>query len=83
MNLYLLSQTETEGYDTFDACVVVAHNEDEARMIRPGWNTWNTAQQEDYEMEWARIPESVSVKFIGVTVQYSEPQVILASFRAG
>lgn len=35
MNLYLISQTINEGYDTYDSAVVAAESEDEARKIHP------------------------------------------------
>jgi hypothetical protein len=38
MNIYLLSQTELVGYDTYDSCVVLAETEEEARTIHPNSN---------------------------------------------
>lgn len=38
MNIYLLSQTENDGYDTYDSCVVIAENEEEAKTIHPANN---------------------------------------------
>lgn len=35
MNIYLLSQTENNGYDTYDSCVVIAETEKEAKLIHP------------------------------------------------
>jgi len=35
MNLYLISQTINNGYDTYDSAVVCAESEDEARKIHP------------------------------------------------
>ena len=35
MKLYLLSQDSVSGYDTYDAVVVAAESEDEARTIHP------------------------------------------------
>ena len=35
MNIYLLSQSEVDGYDTYDSCVVAAENEEDARQIHP------------------------------------------------
>lgn len=35
MNIYLLSQTEYRGYDTYDSAVVFADSEDAARMMHP------------------------------------------------
>jgi len=35
MKLFLLQQNINDGWDTYDAAVVVAENEDEARKIHP------------------------------------------------
>lgn len=35
MNLYLISQTENIGYDTYDSAVVCAESEEEAKNIYP------------------------------------------------
>jgi hypothetical protein len=35
MNLYLISQNVNNDYDTYDAAVVAANSEDEARLIHP------------------------------------------------
>lgn len=39
MNIYLLSQTENTGYNTYDSCVVIANNEEEAKLIHPANNS--------------------------------------------
>ena len=35
MKLWLISQTENEGYDTYDSAVVAAETENAARLIHP------------------------------------------------
>lgn len=45
LNLYLISQTVNNGYDTYDSAVVAAASEEEARLIYPdnwgmGQNKW-------------------------------------------
>ena len=35
MNIYKLSQTINDDYETFDSCVVIAENEEEAIKIHP------------------------------------------------
>jgi hypothetical protein len=35
LKLYLLTQDESNGYDTFDSCVVAAYNEEDAKRIHP------------------------------------------------
>jgi inorganic pyrophosphatase/exopolyphosphatase len=38
MNIYLISQTENEDYDTYNSAVVYAPDEDTARNLHPsGW----------------------------------------------
>lgn len=81
MNLYLLTQDEATGYDTFDSCIVAAKNEEEARGISPSWNgefkdgaTWT---------DWASSPEKVEAKLIGVATEGTHSGVILASYNAG
>lgn len=78
MKLYKLTQDTHAGYDTYDSCVVVAENEDEARLIRPCWSDWD-----DISSSWANNPEEVAVEEIGTTDKFDKPQVICASFNAG
>ncbi len=79
MNLYLLYQNEVSGYDTHDSCVVVAEDEDSARLITPCGLPFNDSDYGD----WARTPVGVNVKLIGTAVEGMEPGVVLASFNAG
>lgn len=79
MKLWLLSQKDNTGYDTFDSCVVAAETEEDARTIHPAegqYKTW-------YWSEWANTPDSVQVKLIGEATPGAERGVILASFNAG
>ncbi len=93
MNLYLLTQTANWGYDTYDACVVCAPSEEQAKSIHPrgdrhhvegaGW-VWS-----DYPnflrcdaAGWAS-PDNVTATLIGVANPTVKAGVVLASFRAG
>lgn len=79
MNLYLLSQTECTGYDTYDACVVCAASEEEARKIHPSeYSGWNSNCS-----TWASSPDKVSVFLLGRASPDLEPGLILSSFNAG
>lgn len=80
MNIYKISQSENNRWDTYDSAVVIANNEEEARNTHPdqedgkfGAYSFNT---------WASSPDKVRVEFIGVT-DIEEPQVVVASFNAG
>ena len=75
MNLYLLTQHTVRGWDTYDACVVVAENEEQARSISPS---------NQFGQVWANSPEEVGALLIGEALpDYVRPQVILSSFNAG
>lgn len=77
MNLYLLSQNEYTGYDTFDAVVVAAESEDDARTIHPmKGNNWTSRA-------WASSPDNVSVRRLGVAEKGIKRGVVLKSFNAG
>ena len=71
--LYLLTQNVNSGYDTFDSCIVVAENEEEAKNIRP--SSWADSSC------WAE-PKDIEAEEIG---EAKEGLIgcILASFNAG
>lgn len=78
MPLYLISQTENEGYDTYDSAVVVAPDEEAARNTLPS----EYAKWEDHYSSWASSPSNVIVKLIGTEVE-GLTGVICSSFNAG
>lgn len=81
MNIYLLSQTDTDEYDTYDSCVVAAPSDNEAKDIHP---SGNDARWEDkHFLDWAKSPDRVTVKLIGTAVVGTEYGVICASYNAG
>ena len=76
MNIYLVKRTDFVGYDEFDAVVVYAANEDEAKLINP-----NTYDDGHLTNPWS---EHLVVTYIGHTDDiYTKQGVILASFNAG
>ncbi len=90
MNLYLISQTENEDYDTYDSCVVCAANESEARQMSPGTNIHSANFVETINVgwdkpndRWCSSPSLVTVKFIGVAAPDVTPGFICCSFNAG
>jgi hypothetical protein len=85
MNLYLLTQSETKGYDTYDSVVVAAVSEEEARHIPPSLSfNYETRQYDQWPHdEWATTPANVTAKLIGVAAEGVERGVILASYNAG
>ena len=87
MNLYLITQSENDEYDTYDSAVVVADSAEEAVNIHPDdGGDEAVARRSDYWRcsVWASKPENVTAKFIGVADEELEGgTVVLASFNAG
>lgn len=89
MNLYLLSINQTQ-YDQYTEAVVVAKNEERARMIHPNgdyaWlaGSWrNSKGQRETDKTWAN-PSDVSIQLLGKADRsIKDEKVICASFRAG
>ena len=78
MNLYLLTQDEAFGYDTYDSCIVAAEDEKEAVLISP--DEYRRFQKIG---AWASKPENVSAVLIGVASPEVKKGVVLSSFNAG
>lgn len=85
MNLYLISQTENEDYETYDSAVVCAESKKDAARIYP----W-VEDPDEYEdpwissHSWASSPKNVKVKYIGVAAEdIILGSIICASFNAG
>lgn len=73
MKLWLISQNQESGYDTYDSAVVAALTEEDARKTHPGGR--------DYD--WIRNLNLVTVELIGVALPGTEAGVVCASFNAG
>ena len=92
MNLYLLTQEEMRGYDTYDSCVVCAESEEEAQKIVPSCchqyiagilcDEEGVPETEDFA-PWAIHQDRVKVKLIGIADPSVEKGVVIASYNAG
>ncbi len=71
MNLYLVSRTDSVGYDEFDSMVVAAETPSKAVRMKPA----------SYYGKLS-TPDNLKVKLVGTTTG-KRPTVILASFNAG
>jgi len=75
--LFLLTQTERRGYDTYDSVIVCALSDSEARNIHPntivGWGS----------RSWCSSPDAVQVQHVGYAKTNVPVGVVLASFNAG
>lgn len=83
MKLYLITQTDKTGYDTYDAAVVAANSAEEAANIDPGSGEKLTETKRYDSGTWTRDPSRVKVKELGVALADVSPGVICASFNAG
>ena len=98
MKLWLISQSENSGYDTFDSAVVAAETEEEARHIYPSFGGWDTGPKRwngskwlwhledgrvlDYSSGSWTSPDHVEVQFLADG--YDGPAgTVLGSFNAG
>jgi hypothetical protein len=80
VNIYILSQNENRGWDTYDSCVVVAKDEDDAKTIDP---TGESFEPNSIYSTWAKTVEAIQVELIGVADESQERGVVCASFNAG
>ena len=98
MNLYLISQTKYDDYDTYDSAVVAAESEDDARKIHPNGyeyieGKWMYLSSDGEYREGCHIspswPTASDIKNTGcIKAEYLGPTdrdrgVICASFNAG
>lgn len=84
MNLYKISQTVNNDWDTYDSAIVAAENEEEARKINPSdFDNKHWWTEEDRYTSWCSKLEDVQVELIGVAKEGIEKGVIVASFNAG
>ena len=83
MKIYLLSQDDNTGYDTYDSCVVCAVDEADAKSINPDGSIKPFTKAQSYFKTWANSPESVHCEEIGIANDSYAKGVICASFNAG
>jgi len=80
MNLYKVSQTERDDYDTYDAMVVAASTEDVARNVNPTALGWDSGKHG----AWCSTPDKATVELIGTTTNpYYDGEIVLSSYNAG
>ena len=77
MNLYLLINKNSDGYDVYDSAVVCAECKEEARLIHPDgpgafWNLCN----------WC-MPEDVKVELIGEACRDLSKGLVCVSYKGG
>lgn len=83
MNLYLLTQTYTIGYDTFNAIIVAAPSFRVAKQIHPYDTGVRSSMNNWVSGTWANHPRLVTARLIGRARSGTKKGVILSSFNAG
>lgn len=83
MKLFKISQTENQGWDTYDSAIVAANTIAGARAIHPSGNQDDWERPNGWQGTWCRSPEDVTVVVIGKAKVGTKRGVILASFNAG
>jgi hypothetical protein len=73
----LISQTINNGYDTYDSLVVIAEDEDKAKLIHKLDDKDN-----DYG-SWVKEVESIDIEYLGEAKDGSEAGEVCSSFNAG
>lgn len=79
MNIYLLTQTENEEYDSYDSIVVCAEDEIDAKTILPETNM----NDEEVKSKWVIDTDFITCIEIGKANSNQVKGVILASYHAG
>jgi len=99
MNLYLITQSQNEGYDTYDSAVVAAKSPEDAKNIHPSFYVTHIAGGKwmgtyaggpsigkEYEMncsDWVKFSDIDCVNVEFLGKTKKDRGVILASFNAG
>jgi len=84
LKLYLVSQTENSGYDTYDSFVIACESEEEARHTIPSNGLVMT--EEDWShpySSWCSSSDSVKVTYLGIADPSVHHGIVCSSFNAG
>lgn len=85
MKLFLISQSDNTGYDTYDSAVVCAESAEEAQVMYPAWRPRAVLMKaRDWKLgTWADSKEGVTVTYLGEAEPAVQLGSVCASFRAG
>ena len=85
MKLFLISQTERDGYDTYDSAVVCAESENDARLMHPDGDMadFDTAVFSMRNRSWCGYASDVTVQYLGEADKSIQRGAVCASYRAG
>ena len=84
MKLFLISQSDNGGYDTYDSAVVCAPDEDTARRMNPSdYGGLFYDFDKNHFDAWCSSADKVKVSLIGDAAPGLPLGVVCASFNAG
>jgi|TARA_B110000902_G_scaffold240021_1_gene289189 hypothetical protein len=87
MNLYKISQSVNNDYNTYDSAIVAAPDEDKARVMHPNGHKSDRLDRRQLSSHvvgtWVRHSGDVTVELIGVAADGTQRSVICSSFNAG
>jgi hypothetical protein len=81
VKLFLIEQSENSDYETYDAAVVIAENEEEARNMNPATGEKMT-KQEWADSFWCFSSQNVRVTYLGESVD-NKKGLVCTSFSTG
>jgi hypothetical protein len=82
LHIFLLNQNTNNKYDTYESAVVIAKNEEEARLIHPDGNIFTFKREWDMR-SWVS-PDQVKVQLVGVAGHnWQEGDVVIANYHSG
>jgi hypothetical protein len=64
MKIYYMTQSDNTGYDRYDACVVIAEDEDEAKCFHPDGGIFKDRDITCYYTTWANTKEGIEIEEI-------------------
>lgn len=80
LKIYKLERTDTVKYDEFEAFIVIASSEDDARSWHP---EGEVKKDDDRWPTWTNDPSKINVVDLGIAKPGSKPGVVLTNFNAG
>ena len=78
MKLYLITQTDNDGYDAYRSAVVAADNPEQARRTHPDGSGRKIGN--DPHASWVTDPKLVTAVEIGTAAEGVERGVVCANF---
>jgi hypothetical protein len=91
MNIYLVERTDGADYDEYDAFVVLAETEEDAKNLGPTGIEidWERAKNAKY-LNWTNDISKITVQLLGKATEscilarmMKDTRIILSSFNAG